>query len=268
MNELKLATLVHDVANALSPIDPAGVSWVLVGDEAFRGFGVDMRSSAGEVVNFQQAKEQGRVYIEGMDPVSCKGTDTSIKVTAARGAVAIAREIERRLLEHLRTVLADRRAAEATERALFEARTAAVRSVAELFGPSDVPEQYDPAHRAPYTVEAWLALRGRHERQMGRYVHTDMESAHVSAVNDGSLMTLEIRDIPAAVALRMMRVLADYEAMPPEPEPGKSDRLSRDGGTAEPSPFSAAFEKLYDAYLYGGHSQRMSWEDFLALHLV
>lgn len=267
MDEMKLAVLVHGVANALTAIDD-GVSWVLVGDEASRGFGVDMRSSAGEIVNFQQAREAGRVYIEGMDPVSHKSTGCSVTVAASRGAVVIAREIERRLLDKLRAEMASRRESESAERALFEARTAAVRSVAELFGPSDVPEQYDPAHRAPYTVEAWLTLRGRHERQMGRYVHTDMEAAHVSAVNDGSLMSLEIRDIPAPVALRMMRVLADYEAMLPEPEPGKSDRLSRDGGTAEPSPFSAAFEKLYDAYLYGGHSQRLSWEDFLALHVV
>lgn len=266
---MKLAVLVHDVANALTAIDSA--SWALVGEEAGRGFGVDMRSTAGEVVNFQESTSYARprFWIEGMDPVTPRATECAISVLASRGAVVIAREIERRLLGRLRAELASRREKETAERAEFEARTAAVRSVAGLFGPCDVPESYDPAHRAPYTVEAWPALRGRHERQAGRYVHTDREWAHVSATGDGSLMSLEARNVPAAVVLRMARVLADYNAMLPEPEPGREDRVAGEGGTAaEPSPFSAAFEKLYDEYLYGGHSQRMPWEDFLSRHLV
>lgn len=209
MNELKLVALVHDVANAMST---RGESWVLVGDEAKRGFGVDMRSRDGEIVNFQQARNPAQLFIEGCDPLTVHTTGKSIHVTASRHPLAIAREIANRLLPDYREALAGRRDREAKARAAFEARVAAVNAAEALFGqPSDFGE-FDPARLSEYRTEVRLSLRGKHVRQMGRREHAEAEFTRVTADNDGSLMGLELSDVPAEVVMRMLAVLAEHNA--------------------------------------------------------
>lgn len=252
MEDIKLVNLAHGTASALAAID--GKNWVLSPDDAGRGFGVDIRNSDGEVVNFQWAVASGRVYIEGMDPATSAATGTVIHVTASRGYIVIAKEISRRLLPGYRRELADRRAHEAGQRAEFEARAAAVNAVERLFGTPTDFGAYNPmaGGEAHYKTEARLALRGAHERFGCRGLVT--EYGRVSVTGDGSLTDLELHGIPAAVALRMLRVLADYTAMWPA-EPGQRK--------TEPRPFSAAFEELYDKWLFSGAWQRTDWETWL-----
>jgi hypothetical protein len=220
MNDMQLAALVHDVANAMCT---RGESWTLVPD-AKRGFGVDMRSRDGEIVNFQDSMTGGyprpRLWIEFIDPLTVRPVTKPISVANSRPPLAIAREIASRLLPGAREELASRRAKEAQAKAAFEARASAVNAAEALFGkPTDFGE-YRPAQPGEHTsskTEARLALRGRHTRQMGRYEHTDTEFARVEVTDFAAgLMNVELRDIPAPVVMRMLAVLAEHNAAQPE----------------------------------------------------
>ncbi len=199
MNELKLATLVHDVANAMNA---RGESWVLADGEAKRGFGVDMRSRDGEIVNFQLDKGLPvRLLIEGCDPLSMHTTGKPIHVTTSRPLPVIAREIANRLLPGYREELAKRRNREAKARAAFEARTAAVNAAEALFGqPSDFGE-FDPARYGAYRYKTEARLA----EQRGQY-------GRVTATGDGLLLDLELSNVPAEVVMRMLAVLAEHNA--------------------------------------------------------
>ena len=214
MNELRLAALVHNVANGMCS---RGEMWVLADGEAKRGFGVDMRSRDGEIVNFWQAEGSAQLVIEVTDPLTAYSVTKPIRVTASRPPLVIAREIANRLLPGAREALAGRRAKEAEARKEFEARAAAVNAAESLFGrPTDFGD-YKPGMQGEVTYKTGgrLAMRGSHIRQMGRYDHVDTEFARVETTFDGSLMDIELRNIPRDVAMAVLGVLGHWNSMWP-----------------------------------------------------
>jgi hypothetical protein len=195
-----------------------GRQWAAFPGEGKRGFGVDIRSADGEIVNFQVARAvPPRVCIEGIDPLTAHLPGKPITVASSRGRDAIAREIASRLLPGYRAALTSLREREAAARARFDARASLVNAAERLFGePTDFGE-FDPAvtGMANYRTEARLALRGSRDR--GDERHTpEAEFARVTVTDDGATAHLEMRGIPADVVLRMLAVLAEHNATFPE----------------------------------------------------
>lgn len=270
MSELEMAQLVHDVANELGKRE--GETWLVRGSVASRGFGTDVYNAKGETVNFQESRTPGRLYIEGMDPVGHRATDCDITVAVSRSPAAIAAEIARRVLPGYRVAMAERRRREAERQAAFRARAAAVNAVEAMFGPPTDFGELDPAAsgEVTYKTGARLPLRGKRLREnwQGKPLY-DHEFARVTVTGDGSLMDVEMRDIPAEVAARMLAVLAAYNATWParaecceqhgSPHPGEwSVPGCPQEGTDGPAAFfprAGAFAEMYDAWLAEGEGR-------------
>lgn len=285
MNDTELSQIVSQTAVWLSKSD--GKAWHAVPGQAKRGFGKDIRTDDGEIVNFQDSTKspypRERLWIEVIDPLTASSVAKPISVAAARGGEAIAREIANRLLPDGRAELAERREQEAKRLAAFNARAALVNAVETMFGEPTDFGTLDPDARGEvnYKTEARLPLRGKSLKEVWRgHAIYEHEFARVEVTGDGSLMNVSLKDIPAGVVMRMLRVLADYNAMWPAPaaccerygtphpaeycEPGCPQNGTE--GTPEPKPFSAEFERLYGEYLAAG--ARGSWTDWLKSRAV
>lgn len=284
--DAEMRPVVQKIAEALTSRDGEPESWAL-SPEAKRGYGTDMVSSAGEIVNFQwtTAHVSQRLYIQGIDPLTTRTTGKSITVLAKRGTEVFAAEIARRLLPGYRATLADRRAKEAKAQAEFQARVDAVHQAEALFGACTDFGSFDPAERygSAYQAEVRLPLRGRAYRAYGSgHQYAEEESGSVAVRDDGRLMDIDLKGIPVPVAVRMLRVLADYTktipakaacceryGSPHEGQRCEPDCPQRGADTLpEPKPFSAEFERLYDEWVFSGDFQRISWEAWLALRNV
>jgi hypothetical protein len=283
MNDTYLRTLAEQAAAQLSEQTPD--LW-LVAKEAYRGFGVDVYTTAdsGLVVNLQCAVGSPRIYAEGMYPKTRKTTHVhSITVAEKRASRELAKEIERRLLPAYGADLAEVMEYERVEREAYASRVTVVNAVEGFFGPSTDFGEYDPGAGGSDSckVSARLPLRGRCvPRGQNRGTYPDSEFARVTAAGYGDLMSLELSGIPRPVMERMLGVLADYTAMYP-PVAACCERYGTphqaafavpgcpQHGTADedpkPAPVSlgSEFDRLYNEYLGSEDALWLSWQDWL-----
>jgi hypothetical protein len=166
----------------------------------------------------EDAADRSKICVSGHYPPSLKSrTFHRINVAEERGAQAIAREIVRRLLPDYRAELAATEKFECEHAAQFAARAAALFEAEALFGGRTDFGSYDPAAsgEARYKTSVRLELRGSRVARGQSYPST--EFARIETTGYGDLMSLNVSDIPAAVMMGMLQVLADYTAaLPPK----------------------------------------------------
>lgn len=143
-----------------------------------------------------------------------------ITVNAGRGPAVIAREISRRLLPRYRAVLAEVNARNAADAAEAAARNEIAATVTATF----------PAARGQWPVSV-------RQEPLSTVLHLDTARGwgNVRIAGDATTMHLDLRDVPAAAALRMLTALADEtgEQSAPCEECGQ---LARSAASADHGP--------------------------------
>ena len=226
-----------------------GQAWDLVTEESEQpGWGFYIDGPHRLRLHMEDAVASSHHYIYGVYPPTRMQVDRhSCKVRTDRGPAAIAGEIARRVLPDYTHALAEVLAYEAKQLADYAGRVDAVHEAEELFGARSDFEPYDsgPGRMRAQEVSVSLPLRGAFP--LGK--HGVSEHARVEASDGGALLSLDLKNVPAPVVLRMLRVLADYTATLP---------YVTQHQPREPKPFSAEFERLYDEWLFSGAFQRIS----------
>ena len=185
MRDREIAALAVDVARWLGP------GWARELDDDYAGTHV----VSGPVrLYICSARTAGQVAISGSLPDTTLRVDRPhINVSLARGAKAIAKEVRRRLLPRHLAALERVLAYDAEQAHDHGARQVTLAKIAAMFPGSHVREITSAykASDADVVIEAKGGGRGT-----------------VHASGDAAELTIELRGVPADVALRMLELLA------------------------------------------------------------
>lgn len=250
-----LRELAREVTGPLSKADGASWYWPVTRPEESSGYGIDLCGPDGQVITLEEAVQPGRVVVTARLPRT-RRTCKQVSVTAAiaRGPEQVALDIFRRVLPPYRAELTAVREFERKAKAARDARVQTLHQAEALFGVRTEFGAYEPGRHdeSGHELSVRLRLRGKYTEPGQRGPST--EFGRVTVRNGADLASLELRDVPAAVVLRMLDVLADYTAMlPPKSE-------SEDA--PEPAPVAVEFARLHDAWHENAEYQDMTWAEF------
>lgn len=185
MRDPEIAELAADVARCLGP------GWTSEPDDDCHGVHIVSRPLRLYISNGQAA---GQVHVSGRLPDTHLRVDRGgINVSKSRGAKRIAAEVQRRLLPRYQAALdrvLDHQAGQAHDRG---ARLVTLGKIAAMFRGSHVREIDNPYRDSAADVVL--------NSECGA-------SGTIHAIDDAACLSMELRNVPADVAVRMLELLA------------------------------------------------------------